>query len=531
MTPETTHRPTDQGHAHKQTWLLVGRARVLACACAIAVAVWLLSRALRLLGQAQNRMQQKAGAWFTLSAAWDTWRMRRRGPAALAARQQARLADLVAFARQCSPYYRHLYRDLPEQMTGIQHLPPVTKSELMTHFDEWVTDPAVTRTGVEAFVADPARVGDFYLGSYLIWTTSGTTGVPALLVQDRRSLRVADLLRYARMLPVILTPHALWQLRSRGVRLAIIYATGGHFAGVSMIQWWRRTRPILGKRSRIFSVQSPLPELVEELNAFGPTMVEAYATALALLAAELVAGRLRIQPTVLISTAESLALPMRTRIEQAFGCPVMEAYGASEAAVIAYECRQKRLHVNADWVILEPVEEAYQPVPPGQPSHTVLVTNLANRVQPIIRYDLGDSVTVVPEPCPCGSPLPVIRVEGRTDEILGFPLADGQTIHLLPLALSTVVEETPGVCRYQLIQTGPATLTVRLEVVTAGKEDVVWQVVEPRMHSYLAAQGLASVTIERASEPPLRDQRSGKFRHVWSEWPEGFRQSLERHSR
>lgn len=470
-------------YSRKQQWSPTGRARVLACALAIAATIWLVSRALRLLGQAGNRKEQKAGTWFTLSVAWDTWRTTRGGPTALAAYQQARLTDQVAFARQCSPYYRHLYRDLPEQITDVRHLPPVTKPELMAHFDDWVTDPAVTRTGVEAFVADPARVGDFYLGRYLIWTTSGTTGVPALLVQDRRSLWVTDLLRYFRMLPVCLTPHALWQLLSRGVRIAIIFATGCHFGGVSM--------------------------------------VEAYATALALLAQEQEAGRLRIQPAVLISTAESLVLPMRTRIEQAFGCPVVEAYGASEAAVIAYECQQKRLHVNADWVILELVDGAYQPVPPGQPSHTVLVTNLANRVQPIIRYDLGDSVTVVPEPCPCGSPLPVIRVEGRTDEILAFPLADGQTIHLLPLALSTVVEETPGVRRCQLIQMGPATLTVRLEAVTSGKEDAVWQVVEPRLHTYLSTQGLSSVTIERASEPPQRDPRSGKFRHVWSEWPMG----------
>ncbi len=348
-----------------------------------------------------------------------------------------------------------------------------------------------------------------------------TTGVPALLVQDHRSLRILDLLRFVRMLPACLTPHTLWQLRSRGVRSAIIYATGGHFGGVSLAEWQRRSRPILGKRSRIFSVQSPLPELVKELNAFGPAMVSAYATVLALLAAEQEAGRLCIQPALLFSTAESLALPIRTRIEQAFGCPVMEGYGASEVAAIALECRQKRLHVNADWVILEPVDETYQPVPPGQPSHTVLVTNLANRVQPIIRYDLGDSVTVVPEPCPCGSTLPVIRVEGRTDEILAFPLANGQTIHLLPLALSTVVEETAGVRRCQLIQKGPATLAVRLEAVTAGKEDVVWQVVETRLHSYLTAQGLSTVTIERSSEPPQRDPHSGKFRHVWSEWSLG----------
>ena len=67
------------------------------------------------------------------------------------------------------------------------------------------------------------------------------------------------------------------------------------------------------------------------------------------------------------------------------------------------------------------------------------------------------------------------------------------------MALSTVIEETPGVRRFQVIQTGPATLTVRLEAVTAGQEDAVWQVVEPRLHTYLAAQGLATVTIARAA--------------------------------
>jgi hypothetical protein len=90
---------------------------------------------------------------------------------------------------------------------------------------------------------------------------------------------------------------------------------------------------------------------------------------------------------------------------------------------------------------------------------------------------------------------------------------------VLPLALGTVIEETPGVRRFQVIQTGPAALTVRLEAVTADEEDIVWKAVEARLHSYLAAQGLATVSIQRTGEPPLRDPRSGKFRHVWSELP------------
>ena len=169
MTTDTTqtHRPTDQGHAQKQQWSPTGKARVLALSFATAAAVWLVTRAVRLLGQTWNRKEQKAGIWTTLSIAWDSWRTTRGGPEALAARQQARLADLVAFARQRSPYYRDLYRDLPEQITDIRQLPPVTKPELMAHFDDWVTDPAVTRASAEAFAADPRQIGESLSGALL----------------------------------------------------------------------------------------------------------------------------------------------------------------------------------------------------------------------------------------------------------------------------------------------------------------------------------------------------------------------------
>ena len=58
---------------------------------------------------------------------------------------------------------------------------------------------------------------------------------------------------------------------------------------------------------------------------------------------------------------------------------------------MTYECRHRRLHVNADWYLVEPVDRRGTPVPPGRPSHTTLITNLANTVLPIIRYDIGDS--------------------------------------------------------------------------------------------------------------------------------------------
>ena len=103
----------------------------------------------------------------------------------------------------------------------------------------------------------------------------------------------------------------------------------------------------------------------------------------------------------------------------------------------------------------------------------MLITNLANRVQPIIRYDLGDSVTVDPQPCPCGSPLPVIRVEGRSGDILALAAPHGETVRVLPLAIGSEAEEVAGVRRVQLIQVSPAALLVKIEPEAGADRETV----------------------------------------------------------
>jgi phenylacetate-coenzyme A ligase PaaK-like adenylate-forming protein len=164
---------------------------------------------------------------------------------------------------------------------------------------------------------------------------------------------------------------------------------------------------------------------------------------------------------------------------------------------------------------VEPVDEHYQPVPAGQLSHTVLVTNLANRVQPLIRYNLGDRVQMAAAPCACGSPFPAIRVEGRSGDLLTFAAAGGGEVTVLPLALGTVVEETPGVRRFQAIRTGMRQLTVRLELWPESTTAAVRAAAAERLGAFFAAQGAGGVEVRFADEPP-RPDRSGKFREVWS---------------
>ena len=394
----------------------------------------------------------------------------------------------------------------------------MTKAEMMAHFGDWVTDPEVSRQGVEEFIADSSLVGHDYLGRYVVCTTSGSTGTPAILVHDRGALVVYNVLGYIRSLPVFLSTlrnlGAL--LRGKG-HLASVFVTGGHFLGNTMMARRARTMPWRARTQRLFSALTPTAELVRQLNAFQPVMLGGYPSALEVLAKEQQAGRLHIHPVVINAAGETLTDSARGLIATAFGCMVGNYYGSSEAIGLTFECSHQQLHVNSDWYLLEPVDEENRPVPPGELSSAVLVTNLANRVQPLIRYKMGDRVAISLDPCPCGSPFPVIRVIGRTDEVLAFPTTEDKMVQILPLAIATVAEETPGVYGCQLIQTEPRKLLVRLAVKEVGEEQGVWEALRARLEAYLAEQGAADIALEKASEPPQLHPTSGKFRQVWSE--------------
>lgn len=373
----------------------------------------------------------------------DARRARKQGPAAGARRQRARLAELVAFARARSPYYRELYRDLPGRIEEPALLPVTTKRTLMDRFDDWVTDREVTRERVGAFVEDAGRTGERFAGKYLVATTSGTTGTRGIFVLDDRYWAVAS----AGMLHILtrwLTAGDVARILARRMRFAQLIATGGHHLSFAANRRSQRGRRRFAGPLRVFSVRAPLPELVERLNEFDPAMLRGYASVVAMPAGEREAGRLRINPILAILAAEGLAEGEYDRVAGALGGKVRGLYGGTESGYAAYGCARGWLHVLGDWVILEPVDADYRPTPPGARSHTVLLSNLANRVQPILRYDLGDSVLRRPGPCPCGDPSPAIRVQGRAADVLTFPAGGGAPVRVAPPVFGSLVDRPQG---------------------------------------------------------------------------------------
>lgn len=440
----------------------------------------------------------------------------RASAASLAATRARRLVALLAHAAAHSPRYRRVLAGRDPATVRLEDLPVARKAELMGDFDGWVTDPALSLPALRRFVADPANIAADFLGRYTVWESSGSTGEPAIFMEDVQAMAVYDALEALRR-PVVRPLDRLFDPWALSERIAFVGATDGHFASTVSVERLRRLQPGLAQRLVGMPFLQPLPALCAELDAFGPTVVATYPSAAVLLAEERQAGRLKAAPREICTGGETLSAASRAFVGQAFGCPVVNSYGASEFLSLAFECPRGRLHLNSDWAILEAVDAHGQAVPPGKAGVTTLLTNLANHLQPLIRYDLGDRVTLLEEGCPCGSHLPGIEVQGRDDDTLCLAGAAGMApVKVVPLAVSTVLEEEAGLFDFQLVQQGVHDLLLK----TGGRGlQAARNLRKARavLAAFLEGQGARGIRIHcRAGEGADRG-RSGKIRRVISQ--------------
>ena len=405
----------------------------------------------------------------------------------------------MELARAKSPYYRELYSDISDDIDEVADLPVTDKTRLMARYDDWATDREVTMEGARAIVDDPRRTGEYLLGRYSVRSTSGTTGVPGIFVIDNYALAV-DRALALRTVSAWLGIGGLAKVVARGGRMAFVVEGNGHDA--ASVAAARQSKGPLGRRlNAVVRVQAPLDEKVAQLNRFRPAALFSNPSEARLLANEQEAGRLRIAPLLITLSGEGLVESEYDRIARAFTAKVVNWYAANECSFMTYSCREGWLHVNSDWVVLEPVDEEYRPVAPGTESHTILVSNLANRVQPILRYDIGDRAVQRPDPCPCGVPLPAIKVQGRASEMIHIPNAQGDLVGIPP-GVFTDIGHVAGIDVFQIEQVAPAGLQLRFRTTIGAGADEVWRSAQATATRILAEHKLENVTFERSEKPP-----------------------------
>jgi phenylacetate-coenzyme A ligase PaaK-like adenylate-forming protein len=207
---------------------------------------------------------------------------------------------------------------------------------------------------------------------------------------------------------------------------------------------------------------------------------------------------------------------MTASMRDAWGIEPHDCLGMTEAGIVAVDCREHAgLHVFEDLTILEVVDAHGRPVPPRTVGAKVLVTNLTNFVQPIIRYEVSDLVAIDPAPCRCGINLArIVALDGRSDDILDLPGPDGRArIH--PIVLRGLLGARPEVLQYQVVQRG-ARLDVDVVLASglAGETTKITTQLARRLTASLRDHGADVVVEVRAVPSMVREPGASKLKLV-----------------
>ena len=262
----------------------------------------------------------------------------------------------------------------------------------------------------------------------------------------------------------------------------------------------------------VFAVDKDAIEaFAKRLEAKRPPVLLGYASALELFAAHVEdRGGIAWKPRLVRSAAEALHPERRARIERGLGVPVVDFYGSRESASLAAQWHDRRFYVLEHGRVLEIVDDAGEPVPPGVPGR-VLVTDFTNRAFGLVRYENGDVASFAPQESRNDAPCPyrtIERVHGRTSDFITTP--SGMRIH--GEWFTHLFYGVEAVTRFQVRQHRPE----QVRLLTEGPADeTVLAPILAKMRERLGPE--VEVTWEAVASIPLT--KTGKWRFTVSDVP------------
>jgi len=355
-----------------------------------------------------------------------------------------------------------------------------------------IIDKSILRETPERFVASSATAP----GKRFSLSTSGTSGTPLKIVSTFNARQ---------------RHYAFWsRLRHwYGVGASDIRAT--FFGRIIMRSdensppFWRYDFP---QKNMLFSSyhmnDENLKAYYDQLVKLAPAEIIGYPSSLAILSSFINRNSLPpLRPKVVFATAETLLDNQRSEIQAAIHAPLVNQYGCTEMVVFAAECHHGTMHVHPEHGLLEVVDGEGRSLSYGETGEAVC-TGLLNFAMPLIRYKLGDRISLSDEPCRCGSNFPVISsIEGRVDDLLITP--SGRPIP----RLDPIFKGMRRIRETQIVQTAPGTVVIRLcadDSFTLAEEKNLLAEAVKRIGPEI------NIRIERLDKIPR--QANGKFRSV-----------------
>lgn len=414
--------------------------------------------------------------------------------------QKERLRELVNYARENSPYIRDKYKDLPDDY-DLSDIPTSSKKEILEHYEDWVTDREVKLESIRQYLDSEDRFERQYLDKYSALTTSGSTGNPFAMVRDSYHNTIHGALMAHRLMG----ENASLVDLSKNKAACLIYPDP-HVSSYSSMLRMQRAQKEYADNIIAISPLLPKDEIVRQLNDFNPDVVSCYPSVLCQIAPEKAAGNLKINLKGIFCSAELLTESMYAHLTNTFNCPVFNNYCSTEGGEAAMASGCPHLHINEDWVIIEPIDENGEVITSEDKwSSGILITDLSNYVQPIIRYRLDDSVRIHKN-CACGNSLPYMDIHGREALILEF---GGHSIKFTNF--SFLLEDRLGTLAVQVIKKSDHLMELRSTIpVSEGREEYLKKAVDI-LTEYLKDDGCTDFEVTMSMEDPVRNKRGGKL--------------------
>jgi phenylacetate-CoA ligase len=257
---------------------------------------------------------------------------------------------------------------------------------------------------------------------------------------------------------------------------------------------------------RIEDLETDVATERARIDRFDPAVLYGFASGLVRLAEAWPGGRPRGSLRALVSTAEMLPPGDARHVEAAFGVPVVQEYGLTEAQVVATGCEAGSLHVVEENVLVEVIRDG-RAAAPGEPGE-IVITDLFGYAAPLLRYVTGDSGSFAEGPCPCG------RARRRLDLRLARSVelfhVDGRAFHPEVFTLPHGFPHFGKIRRFRARRTGERSFEVDVVLAEGAPEGIVLAAYEAAVREALPVRGLV---LRVRSVARIERPASGKLRY------------------
>ncbi len=405
--------------------------------------------------------------------------------------QLSKLCRLLTYAQTHVPYYRKLFAEIGFKAENMRSITDLTRIPFL--------DKSKIRANTEALKSEIAQD----LASF---DTGGSSGEPLIFYigKKRVSHDVAAKWRATR-----------WWGVDIGDPEIVVWGSPIELDVQDNIRifrdWLFRTKLLPAFEMS----EQKLDRFLEQIRTMRPKMLFGYPSALSQVARYAETQYLRVNDLgirVAFVTSERLYDEQRQQISKTFGCRVANGYGGRDAGFIAHECPKGGMHITAEDIIVEIVDTQGKSLPCGMAGE-IVITHLATKDFPFIRYRTGDIGVLDTMVCSCGRGLPLLKeIQGRSTDFL--VAQDGTIMH--GLALIYILRDLPQVRAFKIIQES-LQLTRVCVVSDTGLGQELIEKIENGFKARLG-QGV-QVAIEEVAE--IAAEKSGKFRYVISKVASG----------